>query len=43
MGELVGLKKATETIDLVSDICVLTRSGSKSKISGVQSRSVQHV
>ena len=36
MGELVGLKKATPMIVLVSDVCVLTGSGWKNKTSGVQ-------
>jgi hypothetical protein len=36
MGELVGLKKATPMIVLVSDVCVLTESGWKPKTSGVQ-------
>jgi hypothetical protein len=36
MGELVGLKKATPMIALVSDVCVLTGSGRKNKTSGVQ-------
>jgi hypothetical protein len=34
--DLVGLQKATPMIVLVSDVCVLTGSGWKSKISGVQ-------
>ena len=36
MGELVDLKKATPMIVLVSDVCVLTGSGLKTKTSGVQ-------
>lgn len=36
MEELAGLKKATPTIVLVSDVCVLTRSSWKFKTSGVQ-------
>jgi hypothetical protein len=36
MRELVGLKKAIPMIVLVSDVCVLTGSGWKTKTSGVQ-------
>ena len=36
MGGLVGFKKATPRIALVSDVCDLTGSGKKSKKSGVQ-------
>ena len=36
MGELVGLKKTTSMIVLVSDVCVLPGSGRKTKTSGVK-------